>query len=200
MTLADILKQQRALYTEEFGRRVSGFAADIAQVLQPEALYRGMDGDPVRTGSLSLLARGDICVTRDGRVVEIARIESPRALGFEPFQFVWSDAMQVALHPFAWDECLLCVPEPKVGINCSVISSWFEESIKLSLPQADIDSPACVVHCISDPREAADGVRLEIDFGSAPVAVFESLLSALASAGVGLVVIGRAPMQEPGEN
>ena len=200
MTLADILKQQRALYTVEFERRVSGFAANTAQVLQPEALYCGTDGEPVRTGSLKLPARGDICVTRDSRVVEIARIESPRALGFEPFQFVWSNAMQVALHPFAWDECLLCVPEPKIAVRWPAVTSWFEDSIRLSLPQADIDSPACAVHSMSEPREAPDGVRFEIDFGSAPVAVFESLLSALVSAGVGLVVIGRAPMQEPGEN
>jgi len=52
---------------------------------------------------------------------------------------------------------------------------------------------------MSEPRETPDGVRFEIDFGSAPVAVFESLLSTLASAGVGLVVIGRAPMQAPGK-
>lgn len=200
MTLADILKQQRALYTEEFERRVSGYAADIAQVLQPEALYQGADSQPVRTGQLKLPARGDICVTRDNRVVEIARIESPRALGFEPFQFVWSDATRVALHPFAWDECLLCIPEPKISIDWSVVARWFEESIELSLPQAGFDGPAFAVHSMSDPRETPDGVRFEIDFGTAPVAVFESLLSALASAGVGLVVIGRAPMQTPGEN
>jgi|GEM_PF-722205 len=199
MTLADILKQERELYTEEFERRVSGFAADIAQVLQPEALYLENDGEPVRTGSLGLPARGDICVTRDQRVVEIAHIESPRVLSFEPFQFVWRDATRVALHPFAWDECLLCIPEPKIAVNWSVVTRWFEESIKLGLLEACVGSLAGAVHSMSEPRETPDGVRFEIDFGSAPVAVFESLLSTLASAGVGLVVIGRAPMQAPGK-
>jgi len=193
MTLADILEQQRALYTEEFERRLNGFAADIAQVLQPEALYVNADGEPIRTGSLKLPARGDFCVTRDNKVVEIARVESPRALSFEPFQFVWSDAMQVALHPFAWDECLLCIPEPKVAVDWSVLADWFEQSIALGVRCSDSDSFTGVVHSMSDPRETPDGVRFEIDFGSAPVAVFEALLTALVTAGAGLVVIGRAP-------
>ena len=189
----------RDSYTEEFEHRVSRFADDSAQVLQPEALYRGVDDEPVRTGSLGLPARGDICVTRDNRIVEIARIESPRALDFEPFQFVWADAMQVALHPFTWDECLLCIPEPMVSVDWLVVTRWFDESIKLHLPHADVGGAAFAVHNMSDPRESPDGVRFEIDFGSAPVAVFEALLSTLVTAGAGLVVIGRAPMQLPAE-
>ena len=191
LTLADILDQQRSLYIDEFKLRAGGFAQDLASILQPEALYCLPDGNPVRTGSLKLPARGDLCVKREGRVVELARIEAPRALSFEPFQFVWADTLQVALHPFAWDDCRVCIPEPMLAVDWPLVGQWFESQIGLDTPYGEAGTLINAVHSMSEPGEAADGVRFEIDFGSAGVEAFESFLSQLATAGAGLVVIGQ---------
>jgi len=191
LTLADILEQQRSLYISEFQRRAGGFADDLATLLQTEALYSLANAQAVRTGALNLPARGDICVNRDGQVVEIARIESPRSLSFDPFQFVWIDSLQVALHPFVWDDCRVCIPEPMQAIDWSLISRWFETQIGMHQSFGTASNLLNLVHRMSTPREVPEGVRFEIDFGSADVAVFESLLSVLANAGAGLAVIGQ---------
>ncbi len=194
MTLADILEQQRMLYLDEFARRLGGYSADLSGVLQSEALFCLADGSAVRTGSLGLSARGDICVRREGRVSEIARIEAPHTLGFQPFRFVWSEALQVALHPFAWNECQLCIPEPLMAIDNQPLIDWFEAALIPGQPSAQPGRRLGALHSMSEPREAVDGVRFEVDFGSAPVAAFESLLSALVCAGAGMLVVGRGSL------
>ena len=191
MTLSDILEQQRSLYLEEFANRLASFSAEVAGLMQPEALYLLADGTPVRTGTLALPARGDVCVRNHKRIEEIARIDSARTLGFDAFRFVWQEALQVALHPFVWNNCQLCIPEPIEAIDQSVLACWFETAIKPELGHGERNSLLGAVHSLSAPRTAADGVRFEVDFGSAPVAAFENLLTALVQAGAGLVVIGR---------
>ena len=203
MTLADILEQLRKLYVDEFARRVEGYPPDMRALLRPEAIYRidsaSVDGvvedvigddNVVRTGALNLPARGDVCVVRDQRIVEIARIESPRRLNFEAFRFVWGDALEVALHPFSWDDCALCIPEPKIAVDDQPLAAWLEAALLIDKLQADGDQPLGAVHGMTVPRQAEDGVRFEVDLGSAPVAQFEALLSALVSAGAGMVIIG----------
>ena len=191
MTLSDILEQQRSLYLEEFANRLASFSAEVAGLKQPEALYLLADGTPVRTGTLALPARGDVCVRNDKRIEEIARIDSARTLGFDAFRFVWQDALQVAMHPFVWNDCQLCIPEPIEAIDQLILARWLETAIKPELSHGERKLLLGVVHSLSGPRAAADGVRFEVDFGSAPVAAFESLLTALVEAGAGLVVIGR---------
>ena len=162
----------------------------MLSMLQAEALYADQDGGVMRTGDLSLPARGDVCVRRSGRVVELARIESPHRLSFEAFRFVWNDALQVALHPFGWDECALCIPEPMLAIDSKPLVDWFEEAVCVHEASGTPERLVGAAHSMTALRESNDGVRFEVDFGSASVAAFETLLTALMETGAGLVVIG----------
>lgn len=195
MTLASVLEQLRALYVDELSARCDGFSAQLRDSLLPEALYLLPDGEPVRTGPLALPARGDLCVRRDERITELARIESPRALQFEPFRFLWGDALQVALHPFGWDDCSLCVPEPLEAIDFGPLQAWAEAALRIEQAAARVMHTDIellnAIHGISVPRKVPEGTRFEIDFGSAPVQEFERLLDALVAARTNLVIIGR---------
>lgn len=195
MTLADILDRQRGLYLEEFVLRATGFEKSAAAVMQSEALYR-LGDDPVRRGALGLPARGDLCVQQNSRVEEIVRIESPRLLAFSSFRFVWGNALEVALHPFAWHDCKLCVPEPMQALTLSKLAQWLEAEIQPELTHGAPGNLLNVVHGMSEPRQAEDGVRFEVDFGSASVTAFESLLTALVDAGAGLVVVGQPALDQ----
>lgn len=195
MTLADVLQQLRTLYVEELSARCNGFSAELRGALLPEALYQLTTGEPIRSGPLALPARGDLCVLREQKISELARIESPRALEFEPFRFLWADAMQVALHPFDWDDCSLCVPEPVEAIDFAPLQAWAEDAFKPGERAATMDAHGVqllnVIHRVSAPRTVAEGTRIDVDLGSAPVREFERLLDALVVARVGLVVVGR---------
>ena len=72
-----------------------------------------------------------------------------------------------------------------------MLARWFETAIKPELGHGERNLLLGVVHSLTAPRTAADGVRFEVDFGSAPVVAFENLLTALVEGGAGLVVIGR---------
>lgn len=194
MTLTDVLEQIRSVYLEEFTERLAGYPADASKVLLAEALYIGADHEPIRTGALNLPARGDVCVLQGQKIREIARIEASRTVQFEGFRFVWNDQIQIALNPFAWSNCSFCIPEPPEAVDHTPLAAWFEAQLGIELHAARTPTQLLqVVHSITAPRSAADGVRFEVDFGSMPVAGFEALLDACGETGAGLVVIGNAP-------
>ena len=194
MTLTEILEQIRGLYLEEFSARLEGFPVDVRRVLLAEALYLNAEGDALRTGALQLPARGDLCVLQDQRVQEIACIEASRSVRFDAFRFVWDNRVQVALNPFAWSNCSVCIPEPIEALDVVPLVAWFEQQLKTADAIEVSDRfPKNVAHSLSAPRQSPAGVRFEVDFGSMPVAGFERFLAAVAEAGAGLLVIGELP-------
>ncbi len=202
MTLTEILEQIRGVYLAEFAARLDGYAADVSEALLTQALYATAEGEPLRSGALNLPARGDVCVMDNHCLREIARIDAARSVRFDAFRFVWDNRLQVAMNPFAWSNCPLCIPEPALALDFEPLANWFEQQVKAALP-AERGSARLleVAHSMTEPRSAADGVRFEIDFGSMPVVGFEALLNACAQTGAGLLVIGRvaAPSNQVGK-
>lgn len=191
MTLTEILNQIRDVYIDEFSKRLERYPAEVSRALLVEALYLTTEGEPIRTGDLQLPARGDLCVSQDRRIREIARIEASRSVQFDAFRFVWNDRLQVALNPFVWSGCAICIPEPMQALQLAPLAEWFESHVQPDLRAGrDASSLLEVAHSMSSPKPAADGVRFEVDFGSMPVAGVEAMLNALAQTGAGLAVVG----------
>lgn len=187
MTLTEILEQIRSVYVAEFAARLAGYPADVNRALLAQALYLDTEGEPLRTGTLQLPARGDVCVLREQRVQEIACIESSRLVRFDAFRFVWANRLQVAMNPFVWSNCSLCIPEPIDSLELNFLVKWFEKQVQASeLAGSSLE----VVHSVTAPRAAVDGVRFEVDFGSMPVTGFEAFLDACTEMGAGLLVVG----------
>jgi len=188
--LAQILEQSRALYVDAFVQRFAGYPDDVAGSMRPEALYVDSDGKPLRTGELNLPARGDLCVLTEGRVQEIARIESARSITFEPFRFVWADSLQVAMRPFHWNDCTLLIPEPVQGIDLQPLTGWAENAIDVAQSHAPNGNGLGVVHSAVFHDKGPEGGRLELDLGTAPVDTFGELLGAMVAANVSLIALG----------
>ena len=189
MQLIELLSDVRKLYVESLLQRIDSQPTSLRKALCIEALYLDESSEPLLTGSLSLPARGDLCVQESGKVRQVAAIESARTLRFAPFRFAWRDTLDVALHPFGWDRCELSLPASTLA-DLEELRGWLNTEIDPTRKFAQGQELLEVVHSLSAPRDLAEGTRLEIDLGSAQVGAFERLLDACARAGFGWVVIG----------
>jgi hypothetical protein len=51
---------------------------------------------------------------------------------------------------------------------------------------------ACALHRLDGPYQSADGWRFTVDFGSAPVACFEAMLTAMGACGCAAFEVGES--------
>lgn len=184
LTLGQLLDRIRAPGIERLDAALTeAMKAPGARVFVEPAL-RTKTGELAREGRLGLPLRGDLF---DGTTM--VRVDCPRMLSFEPFEFAWAGSLRVRMGPFTWDACPFRLEgaPPAWAPLTDWFARWFDE--------ADRRTPAYdgfygVIHFLADPEPDGEAFRSSVDFGSAPVEAFEQLLDAVAALGVRRLQIG----------
>jgi hypothetical protein len=161
----------RALYLEQFRRVVSATAN-----AQLEPALRNSDGALATDGKLRLPYRPDLLPRSGGPSITI---DAPERARIQPCATHYGST-QISVAPFSWD-----------GANVSVLGDdgnwvparqwfyrWFDPEDKNVLNEEGFHG---VVHFMSDPEAIKGGASVTIDFGSAPIEAFDSLLEALVT-------------------
>ena len=155
-----------------------------------EGLVLDRHGDPVTEGTLDVPTRGDLAMSVGGQVTSSVYVDTERMLSFKSIRFVWHGKMNVQVLPFQWNFCPVFV-EGLVGEpDWTPVEKWFARWFRIG------DERGCgppwlgVVHYLSDLSIDEARYRMEVDFGSAPVAALEGLLDALREVGATTVVLG----------
>lgn len=160
-----------------------------------EPMVRDDAGRVVRDGALHLPRRGDLEVTEDGRIL-MQRVRTRSRLDFEPVTIERPDGFSAVVGPFRWDAARLLVESDEETLSWTPIRRWFLEAFQSRYGELapDLDGAA---HALVGPRQVPQGAEFEIDFGSAPVAVFPDMLDAFALSGARRVVVGVAGHTQP---
>lgn len=109
-------------------------------------------------------------------------------VSIEPTEYWLNDGQKLMLKPFAWND---------VEIHCdrfdfrapafsSWCTRWLDPNEHFSQDEYGLSG---VVHSVTKPQLQEDIAYFSVDFGSAPVEAFESLMDALYNSGVKLVVV-----------
>ena len=165
------------------GELLQGLAADLdsgAEVVA-EPVDRDAEGRALRSGALSLPRRHDLRVTRGGRTVT-RRIESPQPMPFEPLCMVAEGGFTTVISPFRWESAELLIETRQTRPDWRPLRLWFLDWFQSRFGDLapDLDS---AVHALSGPRPVAEGFRLTLDLGSAPLAALPELIAAVEESG-----------------
>lgn len=165
---------------------------DEGHDVRPEPKHRDARGQVAREGRLALPRRGDLLIVRSGGDLE-RRVETVRALRFEPVTLVEPDGFVCVITPFRWDAAAVRVEaegaaEPDWGPVRRWYLEWFQSRFSDEAP--DLEG---AVHSLAGPETVPGGWEFVIDLGSAPVETLADLIGAFAATGVERIRIG-----EPG--
>jgi len=168
-----IIKPARALYIAEFQRVV--VAMGEAHV---EPALRQSDGTLATDGELQLPYRMDLLPEIGGPSV---MVDSPIRAQIEPRE-MQRGPVQVSVTSFVWDYANISILGLPGNASWEPLRQWF-----LRWFDTEDEDPVNeeglygVAHFMSDPKEIPGGVSITIDFGSAPIESFDSLVHALVS-------------------
>lgn len=173
------------------GELLQALAADLesgADVIA-EPVERGPGGRVLRDGLLNLPVRRDLRVTRAGRTIR-RRIESPFPLQFEPLCMVGEGGFTTVISPFRWEAAELLVEIHQARPDWRPLRLWYLEWFQSRFGDLapDLDG---AVHALIGPRETPEGIRLTVDFGSAPIAALTGLIAAVEASGATRLRIGQ---------
>ena len=185
--LSDLLDPLRDVAV---GELLQGLAEELekgAEVV-PEPVLRDAAGRVVRDGALSLPRRGDIAVTKGGRTL-VRRIESPEPRRFEPLCLVSEAGFTTVVSPFRWEAAEMVVETHQERPDWTPLRHWFLEWFQPRFGELapDLDG---AVHGLTGPQAGPEGIRLTLDFGSAPLGAFAAMLQAMEETGALRVRIG----------
>lgn len=188
--LGQLLDQIRDYYVSRFIDAINGHSGNVGVTVAHEPAFCNAKGEVVAAGELSLPARGDLLLVRDGAVSDSVQIDTDGMLSFEPFAFSWAESnLNVDLRPFQWNWMQLRIFGLKTDADWTPIRNWFIGWFQENDP-AD-DELLGGVHFLSDPEYGHDYSQLSIDLGTAPVESFEDLLDAIGQMGAARVQIGQ---------
>lgn len=188
--LGQLLDQIRDYYVSRFIDALEEHSSADGVTIAHEPAFCDENGDVVTAGELSLPARGDLLVIRDGAVSDSLRIDTDGMLSFEPIAFDWPDNnLHIDLHPFQWNWMELRIFGLKTDTDWTPLRDWFIGWFQETDP-AD-DELLGGVHFMSDPEYRSEFSQLSIDLGTAPVEAFEELLDALGQMEAARVHIGQ---------
>jgi|GEM_PF-1639010 len=95
----------------------------------------------------------------------------------------------VRLYSFAWDACIIWFRHDNFAEH--LLQDWTVAALDVqNVNTPGADGLRGVVHYVGEPRREAGGWLLEIDFGSAPLAVFDGLLQRLIDLGATRLQVG----------
>jgi hypothetical protein len=192
-TLRAVLEPVRDLHVAallEALARELGRGGDV----EAEPLERGADGLLRRTEPLNLPSRADLRSTRAGRTLH-PRVEGGCGVAFDPVAGALDDLTWLRVTPFDWGAAEVRALRGPGGATWRPLRLWFLEWLQ---PRYGDESPDLLgaVHRLHGPWEEPLGWRFKVDFGSAPVAAFESMLEAFGRSGCAEIHVGetaRAP-------
>jgi hypothetical protein len=201
MNLEELLEQIREVYYDAFQEAIAERRREGGPDLILEPVLLDEEGEPVREGLLNLPLRGDLFVVH-GEELDGCSVDSTSMLDFEPFSFTVEDehVPTFTLSPFVWDSVEMTLGGlDEEATDWSPLTSWFLAWFADDEDRKEGDL-AHVVHGLSDPEMTADGLRLTIDLGSAPVGAFEDLLAAVHMLGATTCHFGSTNVAEPDED
>jgi len=162
---------------------------DSGAEVTPEPVERDAEGRVSRHGVLSLPRRADLVVTREGRSL-IRRVADPATPQFEPLCLVAEGGFTTTISPFCWEEVDLFVECRRTPPDWTPLRRWYLEWFQSRFGDLAPDLEGAV-HALTGPAETPGGFRLVVDFGSAPVAAFTAMLSAMEETGALRLRVGR---------
>src|SRR5258705_12232715 len=111
------------------------------------------DGEGAPEGALNVPVSLDMVVRAELKDEEPLEIPTETVRQFEPQSFAWNDVMEVSLHPFRWEACLVLLHgAPALDQWWPVIDwfeKWFDEFDSKASLKRDVQE---VVHFLSDPQ------------------------------------------------
>lgn len=154
-----------------------GLGAEV--VAEPE--LRDPAGAVARGGALKLPRRGDLAVTRDGRI-SLREVAVAAPAPGVPVVLATEGGFVAEVGPFRWDAARLTVfsglPEPDWAPLRRWFLEWFQSRLSEVAPEL-----LGAVHSLEGPSRRGRGWAFTLDFGSAPVACLDDLIAALAETG-----------------
>lgn len=159
----------------------------------PEPLARREGGLLRRTQLLHLPFRRDLGILTDTGRLMFPRVDTPLdpTADSRPEAVARGD-FTLASTPFQWQSAELRLTGDAGDFAWAPLRLWALEWLQ---PRKVDEAPDLIgaIHSVSDPEPTATGVRMRIDFGSAPPACVGELLEALALTGASSGRIGPAP-------
>ncbi|MCC6511940.1 MAG: hypothetical protein IT423_22775 [Pirellulaceae bacterium] len=188
--LGQILDKIRDYYVSRFMDAVNEHSSTDGVTVAHEPAFCDSNGDVVCEGELSLPARGDLLLIRDGTVFDSVRIDTYGMLSFEPVAFDWPGGkLNVLMRPFQWNWIQLRIFGLGPDADWTPIRNWFIGWFQENDP--DAYELLGGVHFLSDPERGGEYTQVSIDLGTAPVESFEELLDAIGQMGATSVQIGQ---------
>jgi hypothetical protein len=167
------IEPARAIYVAQFQRVITAMGDPHI-----EPALRQSDGSLATDGELELPYRVDL-MTEDGG--ESIMVDSPTRSPVAPWE-AHIDSVDVSIAPFVWDcatVSVLGLPERESREPLRQwFLRWFDTEDEGPLNEEGLYG---VVHYMADPKAIAGGMSITIDFGSASLESFDSLIDALVS-------------------
>jgi hypothetical protein len=180
MNLTSALEESRSVCASALAAAVVDHAP-----CHVEPALRTSDGELALEGHLQTPVRVDLLRKGNGQRVTV---NSPvRRPGGTVIASVHD--VPVVVEPFLWDNATVDAEGLGPAVHVQ-LRSWFLQWFD----QYDSNNPDAhglfgVTHFISDPVRTASALQFTVDFGSAPVAACENLLTELALAGASAVCV-----------
>jgi hypothetical protein len=182
MVRRDLIEPARALYLGAF-REALSHCPDA----HLEPALRTADGELAVTGPLKLPFRSDL-IPRGG--AKSILVDSPGCVQIPESTFTVG-AATLLLRPFIWDYVSFALsgdaPETEWSALRAWFMKWFDPDDGNSINEEGFYG---VVHYISDPEMTAEGKRVVVDFGSAPIAAFDECVEVLSKLGAERITVG----------
>ena len=159
----------------------------------PEPYARRENGNLKRTLLLHLPWRRDLEVSGPGARRSHPRVNTPLDASADPAPAsVSAREFTLASRPFQWQAAELFLRGDHNAMSWAPLRLWALEWMQ---PRQVEESPDLLgaIHALSDPEPAEGGVRLRLDFGSAPASCLPELLDALSMTGSEGASLGPAP-------
>jgi hypothetical protein len=167
------IQQTRAHYIAQMQ-----IAVRAASPVHLEPALRNSDGSLALEGMLSLPFRPDLVPKAGGPPI---MVDSTLRMQFEPWEYQLGTT-GIHLTAFIWDCVALKLSGVAAEANWDPLRHWFLREFDTE-DHNPLNSEGFygVVHFMSDPEPIADGSKITIDLGSAPIECFDSLFEALLS-------------------
>jgi hypothetical protein len=143
-----------------------------------EPALRQSDGTLATDGELQLPYRMDLMPDDVGASI---MVDSPTRSQIVPWQ-TRLGAVDISIAPFVWDHATVSIRGLPEGTSWEPLRQWFLQWFDIE-DEDPLNEEGLygVVHYLSDPEAVSGGSAITIDFGSAPIEAFDSLMDALVS-------------------
>jgi hypothetical protein len=157
-----------------------------------EAVMRDDDGDVLVEGPYDLPCRVDAMpIEEDDELGEPVMVDTPTSLSFPELTLDWS-GNTIYVKPFGWDYAGFVAEFDKLP-DWKPLTDWFWHHFDAD--DENEESPEGLY--LSDPEFEDGKASFVVDFGSAPVPAFQTLIQVLHEMGASCVRVGYPDFASP---